>query len=238
MLRHFVAGQFSSRKRDQGLRGEARILLDHEQRDDFAGILVRLRDRGDFEHARVRRDDAFNLVGIHVEAGHQNHVLLSIFDVNEAGGVHAPDVAGAQPIAEHHFLGLIRPVPITAHDLRSEYADFSDAVHRQFLAGIVADRDVGRGNGQADGPVEIQAGRIGGRDRRGFGQAPALGHDTTRHLFPTRGHHCLQGHAAGEGNAQRAEVHALEARRMQQRVEERIDAADEIELVFLEFGHE
>ena len=55
------------------------------------------------------------------------------------------------------LLGLIRPIPIAAHDLRSEHADFSDAVHRQFLAGVVADRDVGRGHGQADGTVEIQA---------------------------------------------------------------------------------
>src|SRR4029077_13291324 len=126
----------------------------------FAGILVRLRDRGDFQHARVLGGDALDLVRVYIEAGHQNHVLFSVLDIDEAGGVHAADVAGAQPVAEHHFLGLVRPIPIAAHDLWSEYADFSDAVHRQFLAVIVADRNVGRGNRQADGPVVIQAGRI------------------------------------------------------------------------------
>ena len=106
-------------------------------------------------------------------------------------GVHAADVAGAQPIAEHHLLGLIRPIPVAAHDLRPEHADLADAVHRQFLAGIVADRDIGRGNRQADGAVEIEAGRIGGGDRRGFGQPPPLRHDAAGHLLPAGGDHAL-----------------------------------------------
>ena len=50
----------------------------------------------------------FRLRWVHVEAGHQNHVFLAVLDEHETLGVDAADVAGAQPIAEHHLLGFIR----------------------------------------------------------------------------------------------------------------------------------
>src|ERR1700733_10790541 len=42
MPRHFVARQFLAAEGDQCFRGELRIFLHDEQRDDFAGILVGL----------------------------------------------------------------------------------------------------------------------------------------------------------------------------------------------------
>jgi hypothetical protein len=54
-------------------------------------------DRADFQHARQHRDHVLDLVRIHVEAGHQDHVLLAIDDVEETLLVHLRHVAGVQP---------------------------------------------------------------------------------------------------------------------------------------------
>ena len=238
MAGYFVARQFLAAVGDQGFRGEIRVLLDHEQRHHFAGIFIRLCDRCDFEHAGMCGGDALDLIRIHIESGYQDHVLFPVLDVDEAGRVHAADVAGSQPVAEHDLVRFVRPVPVAAHDLRPEHANFSDTVHRQFLAVIVANGDVRGRDGQADGAVEIQAGGIRGGDRRGFGESPPLGHDAARHLFPARGHHALQRHAAGESKPQRAEIDFVEFRRVQQRVEQRVHAADEIEFVSFQVGDE
>ena len=42
----------------------------------------------------VHRDDVFDLVRIHVEARHEDHVLLAVDDPDVAALVHRADVAG------------------------------------------------------------------------------------------------------------------------------------------------
>jgi len=137
------------------------------------------------------------------------------------------------------FSVLVRPIPIAAHDLEFRTRRFPDAVHGQFLAGVCRGSKCRfEGMGRPMDPLKskpvglaVATGEVSVNPQPWVTMQPV-------NLFPTSGHHCLQGHAAGEGDAQRLEVHGLEARRVQQRVEERVDAADEIELVFSQFGHE
>ena len=83
----------------QRLGGQCGVFLDHEQRHHLAGSFVGLRDGRDLQHAGMLGDDALDLVRIHVESRHQDHVLLAILDVDEALLVHAADVAGSQPVS-------------------------------------------------------------------------------------------------------------------------------------------
>ncbi|HEX2197922.1 MAG TPA: AMP-binding protein, partial [Burkholderiales bacterium] len=50
----------------------------------------------EIEHARVHRDDLLDLVRIHIEARHQDHVLLAVHDPYKPLVVHDADVAGVQ----------------------------------------------------------------------------------------------------------------------------------------------
>jgi hypothetical protein len=53
-------------------------------------------------------DHVFHLVGVHVEARHQDHVLLAVDDAEVAALVHDADVAGAEEaVGRHHLGGLV-----------------------------------------------------------------------------------------------------------------------------------
>src|SRR5450631_1650263 len=180
------------------------------------------------------RAHALDFVGIDVEPGHQDHVFLSVLEENVAVGVDAADVAGAQPVAKHHLFGFLRPVPITAHYLRPEYADLAHGIGGDLLAVVVANRNIRGGNRQPDTAVEIGADRIGGGHRRGLGQSPPLGHHAACDLLPAFGDDALQGHAPGKGHSQGAEVHGFESGCVKQGIEQGVYATDEVEFVLLE----
>src|SRR5215467_9264600 len=107
----------------------------------------------------MRHGDALHLVRIHVESGHEDHVLLSIFYVNEAPLVDATDVAGAKQVASYHDLcGLVGPLPIAGHHLRATHANLSDFVEAELSSLVIANADFRRRNRQSDGSVEIRLG--------------------------------------------------------------------------------
>src|SRR5690349_20848571 len=96
--------------------------------------------------------DVLNLVRVHLEAGHGDHVLLSILEKHEAAIIDATDVASAQPTPRQHDLcGLVGPVPVALHDLRAPYADLAGGIEAEFLAVIVPCGDVGGRNRKSDG---------------------------------------------------------------------------------------
>ncbi len=71
--------------------------------------------------------------------------------------------------------------------------------------------------------------RIGRDDRRRFREAVALRDRHAGHGLPPLGDLALHGHAAAHADAQRREVDRVEARCVQQSVEQRIDAGHETE---------
>ncbi len=184
-------------------------------------------------------DDAFDFIRIDVESGHQDHVLLAILDVDETFGVHAADVAGAQPIAEHH---VARSHPAGSNSRASP----GDRTRRSRRC-----RSTGNSlpaSSRIETSVEGTGSPMEPLKSRPTGLAVAMGEVSVSPQpwltmlpvtsFQRFGHHRLHRHAAGEADAQRAEIHRFESRRVQQRIEQGVDAADEVELVFLQFRHE
>ena len=133
-------------------------------------------DHGAFQHAGMARDHFLDLVRIDVEARHQDHVLLAIDDLGVAVRAHHADVAGAEiAVRGHHIGGLVRPVPVAGHHLRALGADFAGLAERHLVAVVVADREPGRGHGNADRAGELVGiGGVAGQRRRGFRQAVAF----------------------------------------------------------------
>src|SRR5450756_1554286 len=88
---------------DDVLGGEVRILLHHKRLDGFAGAGVLDADHGTFQHAGMAGDHFLDLVGIDVEARHQDHILLAIDDLGEAVRCHHADIAGAETVSYTHL---------------------------------------------------------------------------------------------------------------------------------------
>src|SRR5688572_15087907 len=145
----------------------------------------------------MRHDDAFHFVGINIEAGHEDHVLLAVLDEHQAAIIDPANIPGAQPIAaDHHLRGFIRAVPVTRHHLRTAHADLAHLVDAEFPAFVVTNADVGGRYRQADGAVEVFAGQVDARGRRSLGEAPGLREDLAGYFLPSLGHGFLHGHAA------------------------------------------
>src|SRR6516165_2739266 len=148
-------------------------------------MLVPLSDGGYLENSWTADRYRFDFIRIHIETRHQDHVLLSVLDVDESLLIHVADVARAQPASgQHHLRGFIRTLPVAAHHLRAAHADFADLAERQILARIVLDGYLGRRDRQADRTVEIQAWRIDGGDGGRLGEAPALRQHVAGRLLP------------------------------------------------------
>ncbi len=85
--------------------------------------------------------------------------------------------------------------------------------------------DLGRGNRQADGTVELlHVERIDRRCRRGFGQAVSLQQRGSRHLEPFFGNRPLHRHAAAQRHIHGREIELGKIGVVEQRVEQRVDA--------------
>src|SRR6185312_12467078 len=84
LLRDFVVGQLCAAELDDVFGGHVRIFLYHKRLDRFARSRVRNADHGAFQHAGMAGDHFLDLVGIDVEAGYQDHVLLAIHDLGIA----------------------------------------------------------------------------------------------------------------------------------------------------------
>src|SRR5690606_15987638 len=223
----------------QRFRGQGRILARDEQLDRLARVLVRHAARGPLEPARMRAHDVLDLVRVRVGSGYEDPVLLAVDDVAVAALVHARNVAGTQPAVADRLRGFLRPLPVAAHDLRSAHAQLTDLAARQVSAVVVLYRHVGRWNRQADRPVVLgEIERIDAYRGRGFGEPVGLGERAAGDLLPALGDRALYRHAAAEGQVQRGEVEPLEARRVEQPVEQRIDPGERAEAPLAEFRDE
>src|SRR5688572_27104177 len=140
VLRPLVAGELLLAMLEHVLLRELRILLHHEKLRHLARVLVGHADRGALEHARMHRDDLLDLVRIHVEARHEDHVLLAVHDADESLLVHDADVAGMEePVLTDHLGGLVGPLPVAGHHLRPADADLARLAERHVAVVVIAD---------------------------------------------------------------------------------------------------
>ncbi|MNQ82611.1 hypothetical protein D3C85_976650 [compost metagenome] len=184
------------------------------------------------QHARQGRQHVFQLVGVDVEAGHQNHVLLAVDDAHVTVFLDHRDIAGLQPaIGVEDFVGGVLALPVALHHLWSLDAQLADRAERQFVALVVDDLALGRGHRDADGAQLDVLDRVDRGHRAGFGHAETFAYRAAGNLGPTLGSGQLQGHAAGQGDLQRGKVELLEVLVVAQGNEQGVEADEAAELV-------
>ena len=206
--------------------------------------LVRVLDADDAgqEDLFVAVDDVFQLAGIDVVAGGDDHALDALGEVDEAVLVHLAEVTGVQPdaavvVAAEGVMGLLGIVDVLEHDGGAGDADLALEIGVELLRGAgLDDLVVGIGERDADGAdaVIILRGQAGGRDA--LGQAVAL---TDLHGGMVHFQELvdllleLDGHAvaAGEDALQAAEVGVFELFGAQKGLKQGRDAGDDVRLL-------
>ncbi|MGC4002209.1 MAG: hypothetical protein QM811_03310 [Pirellulales bacterium] len=101
------------------------------------------------------------------------------------------------------------------------------------MAVVIANVDLGRWNGQADRAGKGgRSRRVDGRNRGGLGQAIAFEDDAAGDRLPLFRDGALAGHSARDRQHQPGKVELLEILVVGERVEQRVEAGEEIDLVF------
>lgn len=93
-------------------------------------------DDGTLHHSRVLHQHVFDLPGKDVEAPGDDHVLLSIHDVQVACRIEVTDIAGMNP-AIADGLRIACGIHVTDHLAVLPGADLTDFSHRQDVVVIV-----------------------------------------------------------------------------------------------------
>src|SRR5207247_586811 len=105
---NFERGEALAAVRDEllGRRGRAG-LQDDEGLHLLALDGVRYTDRGRVHDRRVRRERLLDLARVHVEAGHDDHLLLAVDDRHVTVLVDGRDVARVEPAVPQGLRGLV-----------------------------------------------------------------------------------------------------------------------------------
>ena len=150
--------------------------------DRLAGPLIGHSNDGHLPHLGVPGQDRLDVGRIHVEPGHQDHVLLAIDDREVARLVHHGHVAREQPhspvgVALQYGPRLVRAVPVAPHDLRAGNDHLAGLAGGHVPGPVVQldDPAVGVGDRQPDrADLAPPHDRVGVRHGRGFRHAEAL----------------------------------------------------------------
>src|SRR5262249_20957094 len=150
----------------------------------------------------------------HLEARNRNHILLAIDDAHASLAIHDADVTGTEEaISSHRFRGLVSAPPVTQHDLRASRANFALFAVRQFVAGIVSDGNLRRGQWQPDGARPFGDVSAIACEHRGRFREPVTFNDRLAgRFYPGIGNGFLYRHAAADRGFEHAPVDLAEVR--------------------------
>src|ERR687888_202147 len=158
-LRYAIAGQtglgIASPLHDLLGRGFLPLTQHDERLHGFPGRVVRDADHGHLLDLRMAVQDLLDIRGIHVEPGHDDHVLLAIDDLEIALAVHLGDVPAMQPpnavlVLSDHLVGLFFLVPVAQHHLGAGDRELPGLAGGDLPGGVldVHELAVGVGNGK------------------------------------------------------------------------------------------
>ncbi len=226
MARNLVADEIFAAMSDQLLGEQVLVLFHYDDFDRLAGNRVGNADSAHFQHAGVQRDDILDFIGIDVEAGDEDHVLLAVDNAHIAPVVDGRYIARAQKaVGSEDFGGFVRTPPIATHYLWAFDAEFSGFADRQFIAFIVADRNIGMRQRYADRAIKgLEIERVDDGGGRGFGEAIAFNQDRSRDGKPAIRHRLLHRHAAAHHDFQLGEIESAEGGVVEQRIEQGVHA--------------
>src|SRR5690606_4111993 len=156
----------------------------------------------------MRHDDILDLVGVDVEAGDDDEILLAVDNTHEAILVDYRDIPGLQPaFAIENFCSGFRALPVALHDLGPLDAELAPGAKGQLLAIVIDHLEQRTRYRQTDSPEARRAAMgVGTGHGRGFGQTIALEHLTSGDALPALGHSGDQSSPTGVGGLQPGEV--------------------------------
>ncbi len=134
----------------QFIARQAGITLDHAHLNHLTGAFARYADGRTLQHLGMHGHHLFDLIGIDVEAGDQDHVFLAIDDTQEAEFIHGADIAGRQPAVTHDLIRRLWPLPVAPHHLRAAYLQLARLAQGYLATIIIHQPDLGRGHRQTD----------------------------------------------------------------------------------------
>src|SRR5690606_8009938 len=106
--------------------GKRRVFTDYIKFDSLSAARVGYAHDHALKHARMRRNDLLDFVGIHVEAGHQDHVFLAIDDAHPSVRTHDANITGLKKTVSCKCRPcIVGATPITLHYLGPAYRDFT-----------------------------------------------------------------------------------------------------------------
>src|SRR5690606_10312761 len=189
--------------------------------------------------AGVAHDRVLHVIGIDVEPGDQNHVLLAVDQLEEAVLVDHTDVAGLQPaVRGQHFRGVLGTLPVAEHDLWAADPQLTGLAGGQLVAVVINDLHLGVYYRLTDEAFLIGRVRGGGdHHRRGLGHAEAFTDHSTGALEPALGDSHVQRRAAGVDPFQVTEIQAVEFGVRHQRHEQGVDAGQQGDPMPLHVGN-
>ena len=134
------------------------------------------------------------------------------------------DIAGGEIAIDHHLGGLVGPLPVSGHDLRTADADFAGLPDSQRMARRIDGENSDRGAriGKTDGAGSgLAFHRVAADDRRGFTQAIALDQMGSCHPLEGKPEIMGQGGTTRDAVAQRAKIVFSQVGRVEDGVEQR-----------------
>src|SRR5690606_38482702 len=133
---HLAGGRFDTRVTANILRVQLRTaLLADEHLDRCAGLFARHTDDRPLQHTRNGGHDIFQLVGVHVEAGDHDHVLLAVDNAHVAIFLDDRYITGTQPtLGIQYLVGGLGALPVALHRLGAFHAEFTTLTYAQLAA--------------------------------------------------------------------------------------------------------
>ena len=166
-------------------RHRAAWFTHHEQLHLFAHSFIGYPNDSALHHARHTGYHVFHLIGVHIKAADQNHVLLAVHNFEVAFFVHHPNIPRAEvAICRGAARGFVFTQPIACHHLRAFNSNFATLTQGVDFMPIVIDQlHHGARHGHTDSTCKSIVGyRVAAGYGAGFRQTIALANRTARAL--------------------------------------------------------
>ncbi len=148
--------------------------------------------------------------------------------------VDHPGVAGKKPALADGFGDAIGSDQVTFHQGRAAGNDFAGLAQRHIVALVVDDADLGAGHRDAELAKAVADGRVQGQNTRDLGDPVTLIDAHPGHILPLGRDVGLLRHAPRAAEPEVFEHLPVEPRFRHHRREQRVDAREPCDVVFLE----
>src|SRR5712691_9668976 len=111
----------------------------NDRLDTFAPNWVRNADHRDFIDRRVLEQDLLYFPWVDIIAATNDHIFLTVEQVEVALCIHHTDIAGMQPSSSQGLSRCIRQVPIPGHDNASSCDNFANFANRHLVIVVIDD---------------------------------------------------------------------------------------------------